>query len=515
MPAPAFEYALPEGIEPAAAAGWLAEHLRLARDPPARSDRTGADTFDRRLGAAGLAAEFVRVDGRVELVVADRAADAPALRAAVPAAERVLVGDLPPGPLRDRLAPVLENRAVLPVARVRSRLQPLRVLNDDDKTVVRLVVEHAEAVRRGQGAVPLRPRVRLVPVRGYDKQLERVAKLLLDGLGLAPAGELQIDEALRALRPRDRPDDRVGLPLRREDRADHALATVLLRLADEVARQLPGTIDDLDPEFLHDLRVAVRRSRSLVREIKDVLPAAPRERFRQELRWVQAVTGPVRDLDIHLEDLDAHEGLLPAALRPDVEPIRSLLAERRAGELRRLRRHLRSSRMRRFLEEWVAFLEEVRERADAPKADRPISAVAGARIRRVYADIVRRGSQVDETTPAEHLHDLRKRGKELRYLLEMFGTLFPAGQVGPVVKALKALQDTLGRFQDHQVQAEALQALGPELAARDRGPAALMATGLIVERLGAQQAAARAEFAQRFAVFAASGGGARFGKALR
>ena len=305
------------------------------------------------------------------------------------------------------------------------------------------------------------------------------------------------------------------MPLRREDRADHALATVLLRLADEVARQLPGTIDDLDPEFLHDLRVAVRRSRSLVREIKDVLPPAPRERFRQELRWVQAVTGPVRDLDIHLEDLDAHQGLLPVALRPDVEPIRSLLAERRAGELHRLRRQLRSSQMRRFLEEWVAFLEDVREGADAPKADRAISVVAGARIRRVYGDIVRRGSQVDETTPAEHLHDLRKRGKELRYLLETFGTLFPAEQVGPVVKALKALQDTLGRFQDRQVQAQALQALGPELAARDRGPAALMATGLIVERLGAQQAAARAEFAQRFAVFAASGGGAGFGKALR
>jgi len=218
-------------------------------------------------------------------------------------------------------------------------------------------------------------------------------------------------------------------------------------------------------------------------------------------------------LDIHLEDLDAYEALLPPALRGDVEPIRALLIEHRAAELRRLRGNLRSARMHGFTEEWTAFLEGVCAGAPGPKAQRPISAVAGARIRRVYADMVRRGSEVADETPAEHLHDLRKRGKELRYLLESFGGLFAAEQVTPVVKALKALQDTLGRFQDRQVQAQALQDLGPQLAVRDRGPAALMATGLIVQRLAAQQAAARDEFAERFAAFARSGQGAAFGKA--
>ena len=52
-----------------------------------------------------------------------------------------------------------------------------------------------------------------------------------------------------------------------------------------------------------------------------------------------------------------------------------------------------------------------------------------------------------------------------------------------MVAALKDLQDVLGRFQDRAVQAEQLRALGPELAAAEGGPAALMALGLAVEAL--------------------------------
>jgi CHAD domain-containing protein len=100
------------------------------------------------------------------------------------------------------------------------------------------------------------------------------------------------------------------------------------------------------------------------------------------------------------------------------------------------------------------------------------------------------------------LHDLRKRGKELRYLLEFFAGLFPAAAVEPIIKALKSLQSTLGRFQDHEIQAELLCSLGDEIATAPNGPATLMAMGVLVERLQAQQAEARAEFAQRFAPFA-------------
>lgn len=47
--------------------------------------------------------------------------------------------------------------------------------------------------------------------------------------------------------------------------ADHASVLICRRLADIVEANLPGTLADVDTEFLHDLRVAVRRTRSCSR----------------------------------------------------------------------------------------------------------------------------------------------------------------------------------------------------------------------------------------------------------
>jgi CHAD domain-containing protein len=117
--------------------------------------------------------------------------------------------------------------------------------------------------------------------------------------------------------------------------------------------------------------------------------------------------------------------------------------------------------------------------------------------------MLKMGRAIGDDSPPEALHDLRKKGKELRYLLELFGSLYPDEVTKPLVKALKALQDTLGRFQDREVEADELRSLREELAGMEGGAAALMAMGRLVEHLGAEQTAAREEFAERFGDFAA------------
>ena len=113
------------------------------------------------------------------------------------------------------------------------------------------------------------------------------------------------------------------------------------------------------------------------------------------------------------------------------------------------------------------------------------------------------GFAIDSSSPAEAYHELRKKGKELRYMLELFGSpLYPAEVVKPMIKALKSLQDVLGRHQDREVQVAMLRSLRDEVSALPGGPAALMAMGVLVDRLLADEQAARDEFAERFAVFA-------------
>ncbi|MGZ4202337.1 MAG: CHAD domain-containing protein, partial [Thermoleophilaceae bacterium] len=113
------------------------------------------------------------------------------------------------------------------------------------------------------------------------------------------------------------------------------------------------------------------------------------------------------------------------------------------------------------------------------------------------------GRKAGEDGPPEALHDLRKQGKELRYLLEFFGGLYPDRTVRPMLKTLKALQDILGRFQDTEVQATMLRDHRDTVAAREGGAAALMAMGLLVDRLENEKTAARERFAERFADFSA------------
>jgi CHAD domain-containing protein len=124
---------------------------------------------------------------------------------------------------------------------------------------------------------------------------------------------------------------------------------------------------------------------------------------------------------------------------------------------------------------------------------------------------MRDGNAITDDSPAEALHDLRKRCKELRYLLEFFATLYDPAVIARLVKAMKSLQDNLGEFQDSQVQRESITAYAEQLLARGDVPAAtFMAMGQVAEALRARQLRARVEFATRFATFSSRGTRGRF-----
>jgi CHAD domain-containing protein len=500
----ATEFLVPEGLDLGLMGEALGPRFALANDAKGELQQAFFDTFDGRLHERGQS--LVHQGGRLALVNGSgyseiASADCPRLR------ERVLVADLPAGALRAKLAPVVDVRALTLLARVRGRRRVYGVTDDQGKTVARLVVEEPELVGAGgNGAAALRPRLRVVGVRGYDRERDRVARLIGRRLGLTAAELTVQDEAVS--RSGGTPGGcsaRADVELRRGERAGPAGARLLRRQLEVIESNLPGAIADVDSEFLHDLRVGVRRTRSLLRELSAVFPPRRLEHFREEFRWLQQVTGPCRDLDVYLLDFEHFRASLAEQRAHNLDPLRGLLKRRRTLERRRLLRALRSERTTALLADWRLFLDQLeRQNGRGPSAaSSPISELAAARIGKVYRRMVRRGGAIDDTTPPEALHDLRKQGKELRYLLEFFAALYPEPVVSPTVRSLKSLQDTLGRFQDRQVQALLINSLGDEVRALDDGAAALMAMGQLIERLEEHEAVARAEFADRFAAFAA------------
>jgi CHAD domain-containing protein len=298
------------------------------------------------------------------------------------------------------------------------------------------------------------------------------------------------------------PDD---VELSFEQPADAAAAEVLRALLGAIEANLPGAIDDPDSESLHDLRVAVRRSRSVQRELKGVFPAAELEHFRDEFRWLQALTGPARDLDVYVLGFDQLGALVPEAMRDDLDPLLDVLQRHREQARDEMEDGLRSERFTTLMSEWTSLLELLPSMpvADRPDAKRPIGELAGERIAKVYKRMVKMGRAIDPGSPPEAYHELRKKGKELRYLLELFGApLYPKKVVKPMIKSLKALQDVLGRHQDRQVQQAMLRSLSKEIAARTGGAATLMAVGALLVSLAEDARAARGEFAEPFGAFA-------------
>ncbi|RWX49302.1 CHAD domain-containing protein, partial [Candidatus Electrothrix communis] len=76
-----------------------------------------------------------------------------------------------------------------------------------------------------------------------------------------------------------------------------------------------GILDDLDSEFLHDFRVAIRRTRSGLDMIKNVLEPKISTRFKEEFRFLGKITGPMRDLDVYLLMEDDYKVRLPDHLQ--------------------------------------------------------------------------------------------------------------------------------------------------------------------------------------------------------
>ena len=501
----------------AAALATLSQSFTVMPEPAAAGThrRTWLDTFDWRLYRAGLVLQFeqARRGGRLLLNKADGTPQAEQPVTGWPRRPR-LAEDLPEGPVRDRIVVLTSPRALLPIVRAVSTVSVTRLLNADGKTVARLVADRTtvtapSAPSSGPAAgttAELPPRLAVTEVRGYPAQARKAAGLLAAAPGISHASQSVFTAALTALgrHPADYTSG-VEAEITATMPAPVAVARLLLRLLDTVELNVDGVLRDIDTEFLHDLRVAVRRTRSAIKLLGGVLPAELAEHYKIEFKWLGDLTTPTRDLDVHLLGFGPMTEGLVAASPADLEPLRAFLVRRRAREFRRLATALRGPRFRAITDDWRKALLEVRD-AGAPKRRRrePVAVeLAISTTGRAFRRIAAQGGAITPASAPESLHDLRKRAKELRYLLEFFAPLHDPVAYRKVVGDLKSLQDCLGEFQDSQVQREEIHALADAMLAERAAPAAtLLAMGEIAAKLAVSQAEARADFARRFARFA-------------
>jgi CHAD domain-containing protein len=455
--------------------------LPTRHHPIARQRLTLLDTFDGRIHRAG--ARLTRGASPSASMVAWLSRRGGTQQVTVRPKQAVsFVWDLPDGPFQQLLAPVIGVRRLLAQAEAELHGSLLEILDERSKTVARVRIESGRArlpaSRNGWRSLPTV--ITVTGLRGYDTAYERLVPVISSRPGIELCADGLDGLILRQVGAPDRGDvASLRLELSRAVRADAGARQIHLALLRLVVANEPGLRSDLDTEFLHDFRVAVRRSRSLLGQIRHVFPIEVVEHFSRELAWIGRSTGPLRDMDVLLFRLKEHRDDIGAAA---MRGLTRLLEQARRDEHARVVFTLDSDRYRRLLSEWKAFLEQpAPPAAEARNAERPLADVAAQRAWRLSRRIAASADILDAQA-AERVHEIRIDAKKLRYLIDLTPGFYDAGDLERILGALKKLQGVLGDFNDAHVQEARLLECGETLAESSGHAGVLLAIGRLAEQ---------------------------------
>ena len=344
-------------------------------------------------------------------------------------------------------------------ARLRAQLAPVfiteftrssRVLELDAETRVEASVDQG-MIRSGKRAEPL-SELELELKGGAPHHLYDLALKLADDIPLSIEDRSKADRGYALARDeRAAPVKARPAALERGMSVNDAFKVVMWASLAHLQANERGMLEGRDPEFLHQMRVALRRLRSALSVFAPPLPGPVIAPVRNELKWFAASLGPARDWDVFVTEtlppieaeFGAHGGLSDFSTRCD---------RLRRGAGARARRAVRSARYRRLglsTAAWLSsegWLSELDPEAGAALRS-PVGEFAAAVLDWRYNQVRKKGRKLGEQSPVE-LHRLRIAIKKFRYAADFFAGLYEPGAARQALKRLSRLQDVLGAMND-------------------------------------------------------------------
>jgi len=214
---------------------------------------------------------------------------------------------------------------------------------------------------------------------------------------------------------------------------------------------------------LHDFRVALRRLRSLLRSLENILSGLRASDLDRRLDDLQDSLGPSRDFDVWLQFLQTKS---MARHMTDTPGWTRFLREQDAGQVRHkrlLRGIFRGRDYAALKRDLASFIREDLKRvvadADSPSCRRASKQALARALRQME-----KRSRIEPDFAPEAIHRLRIACRRARYMAEFFGEVLgrPVRELG---SELKRLQNTLGDIHDLDVFAGRLRG-SPDSVAR-------------------------------------------------
>ncbi len=260
---------------------------------------------------------------------------------------------------------------------------------------------------------------------------------------------------------------------------DDAFAAMLGAATMHFVQNRPAALDGRHPEGVHQIRVALRRLRSILKIVHTTTGSAEAVTFGQEARWIGGEHADARNWDVFLT-----ETIPPiASACPNVDGfvlLNGIAENARARGYERSRTALGDMRTLRFPLALARWIQARGWRAGIPEdvtrlLEQPVGGYASAVLDRQLRTVLKRGRKFGKLTPRER-HELRLAVKKLRYLTDFLMPLCArSSKAAPFAKALSRLQDGLGRYNDMTTT----DLLLGQIATQDRPAALHRACGII------------------------------------
>lgn len=379
-----------------------------------------------------------------------------------------------PPEIDEVLSALTRGRALVEAAALRTRRSGVLVRRDGHD-VAEVVHDDVEVLGE-DGAMRRFEELEIELVDGTTKDLQRLERRLRKAGAVDPDGRPKLMQAL------DYP--RRSFPRLRPRTSGDCLVGALRRQYTEILAHDPGSRLGLDPDDLHDHRVAIRRARAFLRVGRPFVDRPWADGLRAALRPAGRSLASVRDLDVLIAELESEAAKLDELERPGATDIVQLLKERRGTAQVAMRRDLSAPAYISALNRFEVAIEDPKVTSDGSL--RRVVRKEHKRARRLL-----RHATNDPTDP--ELHEIRKAVKRARYAAEL---AHEAGVRGArrYIKRAKSVQDLLGEHQDAVVAAATLGSIEPDL----HRPIARMAASSLSEEQRRRRAASRSAFPKQW-----------------
>jgi len=354
-----------------------------------------------------------------------------------------------------------------------------------DSTMALLCVDLGEV----RGPPPKRARSAISEVEieleaGSPERLFELALALVDDLPLTVEARSKAERG-HAIATGARPQPVVADDVRLPEGIDAAgaIAAIVGSCLRQIEANADGLIADDDPEWVHQMRVGLRRLRSCLALARRHVPPSAMGHLEDDLRWLASALGPARDLDVFaletlpaMRDASRHAAGGATAMAPLLDELDARASARRRAARAEAREAVLSKRFQRLLLAGGLFaatprLAAVEGSTEAAALAEPATVFAAKLLSRRHRKLARRIPGLAEMPPGER-HRVRILAKRLRYATEFFSPLFPGRRTRTYRKALADMQGILGRLNDAAVAAVLAAELGDPAS-----PAAAMFAG--------------------------------------